>query len=441
MSTKYTIALAPLDAFGHVNACVGLAQTLRDFGHNCVFIVNQNWKNMISGLGFDYQIYIEKHKTDSKDKFWIEMMRESANILMLSPFEKLRAFEAPGWPPLTENVRLSNDKIKLIIDTIKPDAIITDTFLTIPAVVSAGVPWIDLISCNPLYYWTDPRLPPGGSGYATNSDKKLWKEFINEAIDAYSDSWESYNKWLQSVGAPALQNKFRFSNPSPFLNLYMCPLELNYEDIAPNDPELCFNIDSMIRSDVINNTTNTFEIPKELSEKSGKLVYLSMGTICCSDLALMKRLVSILSKSQHRFIVSKGPLGDDYELPDNMWGRNSLPQLQVIPLVDLVITHGGNNTVTESLYLGKPMIIVPVFCDQFDNAQRIVEKQLGLRLDPYLCSQNELIDAIDRVVNDFNLKAKYELISQRMQRSDWRTKCVQIINKVINRSKNATNDS
>ncbi len=63
-----------------------------------------------------------------------------------------------------------------------------------------------------------------------------------------------------------------------------------------------------------------------------------MGSI---DVQLMKRIVSVLAKTPHKYIVSKGPLGSEYELPANCWGENFLPQTKILPLVDLVITHGG----------------------------------------------------------------------------------------------------
>jgi hypothetical protein len=69
------------------------------------------------------------------------------------------------------------------------------------------------------------------------------------------------------------------------------------------------------------------------------------------DVDLLKRLVDVLGRTTHRHIVSTGPRHGEYELAPNMWGEEFLPQTRVIPLVDLVITHGGNNTVTEAFHL------------------------------------------------------------------------------------------
>ena len=63
----------------------------------------------------------------------------------------------------------------------------------------------------------------------------------------------------------------------------------------------------------------------------------------------MQRLVDILGATEHRVIVSKGPLAEQIRLHDNMCGEGYLPQPSILPLVDLVITHGGNNTTCEAL--------------------------------------------------------------------------------------------
>ena len=94
----------------------------------------------------------------------------------------------------------------------------------------------------------------------------------------------------------------------------------------------------------------------------------------------MKDLVAALAETPHRYVVSKGPQHAEYELADNMVGDEFLPQVSVLPQVDLVITHGGNNTTTECLHFGKPMVVLPIFWDQHDNAQRIDETGFGIRL-------------------------------------------------------------
>jgi UDP:flavonoid glycosyltransferase YjiC (YdhE family) len=239
------------------------------------------------------------------------------------------------------------------------------------------------------------------------------------------EMWKDYNDWVVSQGCASLpQDKFIY--PSPYLNIYMYPEEVDYTDLRKL-PENWYRFDYFKRS----GNEETFEIPQKLKNKSGKLIYLSMGSMGSADINLMKKLISILSKSKHRFIVSKGPLHEEYELADNMWGEGTVPQIKVLPIVDLVITHGGNNTFTETFYFGKPMIVMPLFADQYDNAQRIEEKGFGKRLDPYECTETELLESIDNLLNDEKLALKLEKASKRIQISKSISKISELIEGLV----------
>jgi len=129
----------------------------------------------------------------------------------------------------------------------------------------------------------------------------------------------------------------------------------------------------------------------------------------------MRRLVEALSATPHRYVVSTGPQHEEYELSENMTGAEFLPQVSLLPQVDLVITHGGNNTTTECLHFGNPMIVLPLFWDQHDNAQRMHETGFGVRLPTYTFEPQAMVDAIDRLLGNAELCAGMARIADRLQ--------------------------
>jgi len=169
----------------------------------------------------------------------------------------------------------------------------------------------------------------------------------------------------------------------------------------------------------------------EVESGEGSLLYLSLGSLGSGDVELMRKLIDELASSPHRVIVSMGPQHDQLTLADNMSGAEFLPQTSILPQVDLVITHGGNNTVTESLYFGKPMVVLPLFWDQYDNAQRIDECGLGARLDTYRHEPDELLGAVDRLLADDALAGRLGTLSAQLQASPGTARAADLIEQLL----------
>jgi UDP:flavonoid glycosyltransferase YjiC (YdhE family) len=111
-------------------------------------------------------------------------------------------------------------------------------------------------------------------------------------------------------------------------------------------------------------------------------------------------------------------------------GAEFLPQVSVLPHVAAVITHGGNNTTTECMWFGKPMVVLPLFWDQHDNAQRVHETGYGVRLPTYSFEAAQLAAALRRVVADEALRARAAHAGERLRRRSGAALAADLIERV-----------
>ncbi|XP_054154041.1 NDP-glycosyltransferase YjiC-like [Oppia nitens] len=436
--TQKTALFSVLAGVGHVNACIALGQRLLDSGnYRVVFAVNEQWKGKLLVYGFE-EIIAEVDKPDDSDdddnnkknsnpaKHFASRLLDTGLFEDKSPVEVLITVETKILNKL-DPVKHLDKQLETVIQDIKPDVILLDQFYCLPSAELSGIPLVWIWSAGPLFINDDDRLPPSQSGYSCTSDEKLWQEFRKIKYNLIEEKWKEWNDYIISRGCLPLLRDHDLTTQHKWPTIYGFPKELDYTDIVPLRKNY-IPFDNLMRREV---NIEKFEIPEQLRDKPGKLIYFSLGSMGAVNVDNMKRLVAILAKSMHRFIVSKGPLGDEYELPDNMWGQSTVPQVSVLPLVDLVITHGGNNTTTETFNYGKPMIVLPLFADQFDNAQRVQDLGLGIRLNAYKCTDEELLTAIEKLLNDNELNEKLQKISQRIQSDNSLDKFPQIIDNYL----------
>ncbi len=409
MSDRPTVVFFPEGAFGPTNNCVGIGQVLRGHGARVVFVIEESFAGNLAAQGFEERLMRLGPRPEVEEapgQFWKDFIRDTAPVFRQPTIDQLGGFIAPTWQALVDGSRYVDDRLREILDEVAPDVIVEDNVVGFPAIARSRRPWARIMSCNPAEM-KDPAVAPAFSGYPA-ADRTSWPAFRAEYERTHRTMWSDFADWFRERGGGELPD-LEFIAESPYLNLSLYPAEVDYARQSPL-ARTWHRLDSCVRS-----IDAVVDLPPSIRTGSGRLLYLSLGSLGSADVELMQRLIDVLGDTEHRVIVSMGPQHDLLRLAPNMWGAEFLPQPAILPIVDLVITHGGNNTMTECLHHGKPMILLPLFWDQHDNAQRIDETGFGVRLPTYAFADADLRAAIDRLTTDATLAERLRAVSARLR--------------------------
>ena len=432
MRSRPTVAFFPEPGtWGPTNNGVAVADVLRDRGFRVVFVVEESFRGVLEARGFEEALFRVSPPPESEEQVgegWAEWIRATAPEFRKPTIEQLATVTKPIWEELVGHAKYAHDRLVEIFAETRPDLIVSDNVCAFPAVDTAGVPWARAVSANPLEL-EDPELPPPLSGYPVG-DRTGWDEFREEYSRLHADLLADLNEFCLETGAPPLPEG-GFQYESPWLDYYLYPGEIDYPRSKPLGPPWHL-LDSTIR---------TSDPPFDVSERlpgEGEIVYLSLGSLGCMDTALMQRLIDLLDRTPHRVIVSMGLLHRQLRLGERMYGEPFLPQTSIVPQCGLLVSHGGNNTLAEAFTFGLPTIALPLFWDQYDNAQRLQETGFGVRLRTYEFEDGEFLGAVDRLLADGPLRARLAGIAARLQAEPGRVLGADLIEQVVRTGQPAT---
>lgn len=119
------------------------------------------------------------------------------------------------------------------------------------------------------------------------------------------------------------------------------------------------------------------------------VIYCSLGTRGAADrkrtICFFSKLRKVAIKDSNMFFICSVGKGHVYDSllphPANMLIFRQVPQFHLLQYCDLMITHGGMNSITECILRQVPMLVYPLnrSWDQPGNAVRVVFHGLGLK--------------------------------------------------------------
>jgi MGT family glycosyltransferase len=167
----------------------------------------------------------------------------------------------------------------------------------------------------------------------------------------------------------------------------------------------------------IDDRTETVRFPWE-RVRDPIVVYVSMGTLFNTDATFYRNCFEAFRGEDFQVImsigatISEGSLGP---IPANFIVQSHVPQLEVLRRAKAFVTHGGMNSVSESLYHGVTVVVIPQMSEQEIVGRRVEELGAGLYLSKSEATAEKLRESVRRLLTEDQFCQQTELVRESFQ--------------------------
>jgi zeaxanthin glucosyltransferase len=346
-----------LDLPGHLNPMSALAQQLQARNHEVVLLYSSG----AAGLPFvpgPEKDHINENLPEMSKKQGEDAMQFSVRALLTQTEAILKSLPA---------IVKANGIDALIIDKVQFYAELGAMQLGMPYVHVSNAVHHDFSGYTPLcvYGWPHETTP---AALARNREGVAkWAnllESVNEGIKAHA----------RSVGLKIDWNNLD-STLSPLASITQVPRAFDFE--SSHWPS------QFHHTGPFHNGKGREKVDFPWERLTGEpLIYASMGTILNGQVDVFRTIVAGVTKNKNlQLVLSIGDQVDPKQIgpvPNNAIIVKRAPQLELLKLATVCITHAGLNTALESLAQGVPQLAIPITYDQPGVAARIAHKRTGV---------------------------------------------------------------
>ena len=237
-----------------------------------------------------------------------------------------------------------------------------------------------------------------GGAFAARKAQLPWASFVTTSASVTNALHElpKVQQWMHEQLAALEQESGLQPMPNPERSPYLVTVFSTgalVGDVRDFEPHYAFVGPSIVQRPPV-------PFPWQELDPNKSKVLVSLGTVNVSrGKRFFGAVCEALADSDLQVILVAGQDAVP-DPPANVIRRNYVPQLDLLPHMDVVISHGGHNTVCESLANGLPLLVTPIKDDQPVVARQVVEAGAGLRLRFRRAGAKEIRACIDRLLNE-----------------------------------------
>jgi len=403
---------------GHFNPCFRLAKILRP-EYEVVFAGHSFFTNYVKDQGFAFYP-LKSVPFGLGFESWVNTIEKKKNIYWHSLKDR--------WTDRLYQLR--ETELHQLLNNLQPDYLFidstqtTDFIVLYPELKKKSIRTA-IIHAN-LSPEVEPDLPPLNSPELpsnVSSVKRAHRAFFIRQLKRSVYQWSKYfgKNDTTIVRRRIVQNKIpqKYISDKPAIfslaidgidQFILAPREFEFPSAHRSSYQHYLGF--MVDIGRIEKTDPTFDSQfndiKEKVTEGYKLIYCSFGTVHYDNLGkvdrFLKKLIAIVRETKEILIISGNAyeLLKDKKIPDNIFLYKSVPHFRLFPLASIFITHGGFNSIKESIHTRVPMLVYPVDprTDQHGNSARIVYHRLGLRGDLSQDAEEDIRKKIDLLTTD-----------------------------------------
>lgn len=432
--SRYLFTVWPF--VGHINPFISVAEVLRDRGHSVAFYTSPRVRPLLEDEGFT----VFPYRQLDEEKIWavIQAAETRASLGWHAPGLLLRAFR--DWLAGTTPDQIAD--IRAIVDEWNPDVITTETAMWGPILVLSETGRVPVAILTTLMGCLIPGTdaPPWGPGLPPPRSRLT--RLLARAVKASGD--------VLAVGVRKRVSQIRTGyGLSPLqgsVNAFMARLPLY---LVPSVPALDYNRRDLPSSvhyvgPCVWNKPSGAPAPQWLDElpSDQPWVHVTEGTAHYQEPFVLRAAAWGLANLPMQVIMTTGaqrePAALDLGPPaPNIRVEQFVSHSDLLPRCAAIVTTGGAGTVMAALQAGVPQLIVPTHWDKPDNARRVVEAGVGLRLTPRQCTPRRLRDAVERLLYEPGFRERARQLAEQLARARGPARAATLLEELATRTQTA----